>query len=248
MEKLSLFLFFSLYIALFSDILKEWDYDKNTIKPSEISSGSGLNVWWRCSKNHSFNTAIYNKVKGIGCPYCSNRKVLKGFNDLATTNPELLREWDYDKNKFKPEEMISGTDKKVWWKCSKCGHEWQAVIHSRAVGHGCPVCGHEKVGSLNAKIKDQKNSLINKFPNVIKVWNYEKNINLKPEDFLYMSNKKVWWICSECGKEWQSSICSKPHTIICRECAHKNTKIQYVKEGINDLETTNPEMLKEWNY
>ena len=151
------------------EILKEWDYDKNIIKPNEISSGSGLSAWWRCSKNHSFSTAIYNKVKGIGCPYCSNRKVLKGFNDLATTNPELLREWDYDKNKFKPDEMISGTDKKVWWKCSKCGHEWQAVIHSRAVGHGCPVCGHEKVGSLNAKIKDQKNSLINKFPNVIKV-------------------------------------------------------------------------------
>ena len=36
---------------------------------------------------------------GCGCPYCSNNSILKGFNDLATTNPEVLNEWDYEKNR-----------------------------------------------------------------------------------------------------------------------------------------------------
>ena len=52
-----------------------------------------------------------------------------------------------------------------------------------------------------SKIKNANDSLINKFPDVIKVWNYEKNKEMKPEDFSYQSNKKVWWKCSKCEKE-----------------------------------------------
>ena len=65
-------------------------------------------------------------------------------SDLATLNPQLANEWDYEKNgELKPEDFTCGSDKKVWWKCEK-GHEWQATINNRNNGTGCPICYKEK--------------------------------------------------------------------------------------------------------
>ena len=33
-----------------------------------------------------------------------------------------------------------GAHMKVWWKCSACGHEWEAPVHGRNIGQGCPYC------------------------------------------------------------------------------------------------------------
>ena len=87
---------------------------------------------------------VVNKVtKKYGCPYCNNRKTLKGFNDLETINPTLASEWNYEKNiGLTPADVTPNSYKKVWWKCSQ-GHEWQAMIGNRNAGQGCPVCYKE---------------------------------------------------------------------------------------------------------
>ena len=68
--------------------------------------------------------------------------MLAGYNDLTTTNPKLVKEWNFKKNiLIKPDMVSSGSDKKVWWKCSKCGYEWQASIYNRTRGYkGCANC------------------------------------------------------------------------------------------------------------
>ena len=106
---------FNDFATLYPDLLKEWDYEKNIIKTTEISSRSGNSVWWKCKNGHSWKSIIVNRTKNgkRGCPICSNRILLKGYNDLATTNPELLKEWDYEKNTIKPTEIIAGTTKKA---------------------------------------------------------------------------------------------------------------------------------------
>ncbi len=73
-----------------------------------------------------------------GCPYCSNQKVLKGFNDLATTHPILAKQIVGTN----PKTLVAGTNKKVKWKCSE-GHYWLATVHSRSsagMQRGCPTC------------------------------------------------------------------------------------------------------------
>lgn len=55
---------------------------------------------------------------------------------------ELLAQWHPVKNGDQtPEKITSGSQKKVWWRCSD-GHEWKAVIYSRTGAQkcGCPVC------------------------------------------------------------------------------------------------------------
>ena len=123
-------------------LIKEWDFRKNKdIKPDEIAPYSEKKVWWVCSKGHSYSKKIYERTKKkSGCPYCSGKRVLEGFNDLKTTNPKLAKEWHQTKNKNKPTQFTQYSNKKVWWKCAK-GHEWYASINNRThLNRGCPYC------------------------------------------------------------------------------------------------------------
>ncbi|MBR2372058.1 MAG: hypothetical protein IKA90_04215, partial [Clostridia bacterium] len=123
-------------------LLEEWDYDKNIKPPTEYTKGSNEKVWWKCSKcGHEYESKISNRTYlKRGCPYCSKRKIKQGFNDLATTDPELLKEWHFAKNTdISPYEISAGIRKKVWWICPK-GHEYQASVLHRKHGTKCPIC------------------------------------------------------------------------------------------------------------
>ena len=66
-------------------------------------------------------------------------------NSILYSNPDLAKEWNYEKNgNLKPEHFAANSNKKAWWKCKK-GHEWQAIINSRNNGVGCPYCAGQKV-------------------------------------------------------------------------------------------------------
>ena len=90
-------------------------------------------------------------------------------------NAELMAEWNWEKNtelNFDPKTLTLGSNKKVWWKCSKA-HEWQARIADRRNGNGCPYC------SGRYAIKGE-NDLQTVNPTLAKEWNYEKNNELTP--------------------------------------------------------------------
>ena len=127
------------------EIAKEWNYEKNgNLKPEHFAANSHKKVWWKCSKGHEWQATIKDRNNGNGCPYCSSKIVLKGFNDLQTVNPALAKEWNYERNNgLSPADVMPNSDKKVWWICSK-GHEWQALIGNRHKGNGCPQCAREK--------------------------------------------------------------------------------------------------------
>ena len=79
--------------------------------------------------------------------------VWKGHNDFVNLYPELLKEWDFEKNtSIDPSEITSGVTKRVWWKCTKCGHEWQTAVGNRTKnGSGCPKCAVKKRRLSNGK-------------------------------------------------------------------------------------------------
>ena len=76
----------------------------------------------------------------------------------------LYSQWNFEKNKdLDPSTLLSGSNKKVWWKCEK-GHEWEAVVSSRYNGAGCPKCtNHLKRIVLQY---DKDNKLIKKYDSV----------------------------------------------------------------------------------
>ena len=218
------------------ELSKEWNYEKNgNLKPEYLKANSGKKVWWKCSEGHEWQSPIADRNKGHRCPYCAGKKVLEGFNDLRTVNPSLAKEWNYEKNNgLAPVDVTVNSNKKIWWKCNK-GHEWQATISNRNKGYGCPYC------SGRCAIKSE-NDLYTINPSLAKEWDYEKNGDLKPENFTANSGQKVWWKCSK-GHEWQARIADRNRGRGCPYCSGR-----YAVKGFNDLQTVNPILAKEWNY
>ncbi len=224
------------YVSDNAELMAEWNWERNTdFAPTQLTLGSSKKVWWKCQHGHEWQAIIYDRNKRLGCPYCSNQKALKGFNDLQTLNPTLAKEWHYEKNNgLTPDDITPGSGKKVWWKCSK-GHEWQATIASRNNGNKCPYCAGKKA------IKGY-NDLQTINPTLAEEWHYEKNNGLTPDEVTANSGKKVWWKCNK-GHEWQVAVSGRNKGHGCPYCAG-----QKVLQGYNDLQTVNPTLANEWNY
>lgn len=138
-------------------LVHEWHSSKNSqlAAPKKFTGSRNQKIWWQCSKNptHEWEAIIANRVRGSGCPYCTNRKTNQE-NCLQTTHPKLAKEWHISKNiklrhpKTKellaPNTITSGSAIRVWWQCDY-GHEWEAKICERRGddkrrGTGCPNC------------------------------------------------------------------------------------------------------------
>ena len=221
------------------ELAMEWDAEKNTDRnPEDVMPGSGIRVWWKCKEGHSWDAIINTRaVRGNGCPYCEGRKAWPGFNDLATTMPEVAAQWDYERNgDLKPTEILSGCDKRVWWKCSR-GHSWKTAVYHRKSGHGCPKCE-----ALSANLKQGENDLASHDLELASEWDYDKNI-FKPEELSYASKQEIWWRCVH-GHSWKATINARVFRKRgCPYCAG-----QQVWQGFNDLATTHPELAAEWDY
>jgi very-short-patch-repair endonuclease len=127
------------------ELAVEWDAEKNGEKtPQTVSAGSDYLAHWVCpDEGHEYTALIRNRRKGRGCPYCVNQKVLTGFNDLATHNPEIAAEWDYAKNgELTPETIVAGSTVVAHWVCSAKSHEYSMKVINRTgtKEQGCPNC------------------------------------------------------------------------------------------------------------
>jgi hypothetical protein len=105
--------------------------------PEKFTAGSNKRKKWQCSLGHTWLSSINNRTRqNLGCPYCSNQKVLVGFNDFATTDSKLASQ-AYGWN---PQTLTRGSNKKRKWKCQE-GHVWTAQLANRTGrGDGCPTC------------------------------------------------------------------------------------------------------------
>ena len=362
--------------ALFPQIAKEWDYELNDCTPDMVYPQSNKTYNWICSKGHRWHDfASHRTERQTPCPICSGRQLLSGYNDLATTHKELLKEWDYEKNDalgIKPTNLTYGSKQEVFWKCNR-GHSWKAAVYVRTSnGCGCKKCSaelktsfpekiiahyiakgfddcvenyrdkklknyeidifipslnlgveydgsqwHKNVNndkakdelceSLNIKLirirengcaeydsssikiyikqknnKELKEAILQVFNYInntfntelsvdinidrdgslilsnlltlekknsvadsdfISDWDWYKNKGVDPSMVPMFSNRKFWWKCSKCGYEWKTDPGHRAKGRGCARCAG-----QIVIPGENDLETKFPEIAKEWDY
>ena len=123
----------------------EWSEKNLPLTPDAVNEKSTKNVWWKCNTcGYEWKAVVKARVKGGMCPVCAERAVLQGYNDLGTTDPHLLSEWDYEKNsKWTPSNVSKNSMKVVWWKCG-VGHSYRAKITDRTIEQkGCPQCEAE---------------------------------------------------------------------------------------------------------
>ena len=218
-------------------IAKEWHPTLNEgLKPTDVTSGSGKKVWWQCHKyaDHIWATAISLRTgQNTKCPYCAGHKILAGFNDLATVNPVLTREWHPTLNgDLKPTEVGVGKYD-VWW-FGTCGHSFKSRVSNRHFLHqGCPYCA-------GLKALPGLNDLETVCPDLAKLWHPTLNSDLKPSNITGSSNKKVFWL-GTCGHTWESSICNA-RKYGCPICSNRRVLV-----GHNDLASQRPDLAVEWS-
>lgn len=195
--------------------------------PTSVVAGTQKKLPWKCQFGHKWSTAVaIRALAGRGCPICSNQQVLAGFNDLATTHPEIAAQaegWD-------PRTKTAGsTNVKVGWKCG-LGHTWKTVIAHRTTGQGCPVCssrpialaGFNDLVTVNPKLALEADG-----------WN--------PNSVTISSGKRLGWKC-KLGHQWKATVASRTLGGGCPYCAN-----YIVLSGFNDLATTHPELAKQAN-
>ena len=134
-----------MFIQVYPDLAKEWS-SENELGPDKISYGSNKPVIWNGACGHTWTATPKNRGNGHGCPICSGNKVVAGLNDLVTLYPDIAKEWSSERNyPAAPQFFRPKSNRLFWWKCSKCGLEWQARIADRTDGHGCPYCLKDRI-------------------------------------------------------------------------------------------------------
>ena len=138
-------------------VAAEWHPTKNLpLTPSDLTTGSGKKVWWKCPQSHEWETTVYSRVSGgYACPFCTGRNVILGVSDLVSLNPSLASEWHPTKNvPLLPSTISPGSNLKVWWQCKK-GHEWETQVNWRNNGNGCSSCSaHRFISKAEQEIAD----------------------------------------------------------------------------------------------
>lgn len=206
--------------TLFPEIAAEWHPTGNPDKNiDDYVQGSATRIQWQCKTcQHSWIATIRARTqRKSGCPECAKkirgktRKQTNLANGRPLDNPQLLTEWDYQKNPMPPSEYLPGSNEKVWWKCSTCGHEWKALISNRALsGRGCPCCANKKVAA-------GKNDLATTHPELAQEWHPTKNLPLMPQEVFAGSAQKVWWKCPT-GHEYKASLLHRSQGTNCPHC------------------------------
>ena len=188
--------------------------------PRTVTAGSRRKLAWRCPLGHEWDAAVVDRTKGSGCPVCGGKQGLPGFNDLATTNPELVSQadgWD-------PTTVTAGTERKRAWRCDR-GHRWEARVSHRAEGSGCPVCA-------NKVLLPGYNDLATTDPRLA-----AEADGWDPTTVGQGSASRRRWKCAE-GHEWETKLYSRAvDGSGCPICSGRTTLV-----GENDLATTHPDL------
>ncbi len=201
--------------------------EANGWDPTTVKKASNKKLSWKCKLGHNWTASPGERIsstrsgKPNGCPFCSGQRVLKGFNDLKTTNPALAKE----AHKWDPSTLTSGASIKKEWRCKE-GHIWEAVVSSR-MKSGCPFCS----GRFAIKGENDLKSLDPKLAREL--------VDFDPTKLKLSSHTKVKWKCKY-GHIWEARVSERSNGNGCPTCSGKKILI-----GFNDLKTTHPHIAKE---
>ena len=258
-------------------IAAEWHPTLNgELTPTDVSFAKKAKAWWLCAGcGHEWQAIIGNRVRWPGCPHCGRNgrkrpakdvpavssvggqkpakkrppiaKVLPG-RSFADRFPDTAAEWHPTLNdELTPNQVGYASNRRAWWRCSTCAHEWSAVINSRAKGAGCPECKRRTTGQKNA-VPKPGHSLAERFPELAAEWHPERNYPLTPEQISAKSGRRVWWRCQPASHEWEAPVFSRANGSGCKHCATiRAASVNSVPKPGQSLAERDPEIAAQWH-
>ena len=173
-----------------------WHKDNENSPWNILASSARTYVTIQCDKKpyHVYTQAASSFTKGIGCPYCINRKV-HPHDSLAVLYPEVIDRWS-DKNDKSPYEYSPHSEIKVWLKCpsGKHGDYLQKIANAVIYEFRCPDCSLEETSK---RMKGQGSPF------------WKGGINGENDTLRHRREYKIWrtsvykrddYTCQCCGK------------------------------------------------
>ena len=155
--------------------------------PTEYTGQSNDEMPWICNLGHPFPQMICNRTgKNEGCPYCSGKKPLLGFNTVFDYSQRIAAEadgWD-------PKKVVKGSSTPKPWRCKR-GHKWITTPDTRIRGDTkCEWCSGSKpiVGETDLK------TLYPEIAADADGWD--------PTEYTGKSSSKKNWKCKKCSYKW----------------------------------------------
>lgn len=229
-------------ISEVSYMIKFWDFENNSLDPYVTKSNSHEYANWKCPNcSYSWSTQILTREQGSGkCPCCETFKVfVPGINDAISIIPELEKWFDKEKNKDIDIHSlrIRDTKTKYHWKCPDCGNSFYSSVASRIGGkmgsYSITRCKQCYINILSSNI-----SPISSNPDMIKFWDYDKNIGCDTNLISCNSTDSYHWKCKKCTYEWEQTPHNRRNSKYCPCCE----KGKAIAKGVNDLFTLYPEL------
>ena len=177
--------------------------------------GSDCCTHARCSAGHAYG--ISGSAEDV--PQQQSLQ-LDSRPDISLLAEELQGQWHKQLNRHLGHILIKPySNRKVWWSCDQCPdslpHIWEATVHKRMCGSGCPFCSGRAVC--------QHNTLARKAPEIALFWDAKKNYPLSPDQLTVSSGMRAHWKCSTCLHEWQAAVFNKVcGRTGCPRCAKAN--------------------------
>ena len=217
------------------ELAAEWS-ENNPDSPSDYLRTSSHTALWACPTCYGEYVArICDRMVGDdACPYCRHKKVLAGFNDLASVYLELAAEWS-ENNPDSPSDYLRTSARTALWSCPTCHGEYEARICDRTVDDdSCPYCRQKKVLAGFNDLASVDSELASE-------WSLANPD--KPSEYLRTSPHKALWACPTCHGEYEACICDRfVNDCICPYCNEKK-----VLPGFNSFAVKHPDEMEEWD-
>lgn len=158
-------------------------------------------------------------------------RIHPGVNDLNTTHPDLVTEWDQSNSKT-PVEVVAGSTYQAMWNCPQ-GHQYRTSVRHRAKrGQGCPYCCGQRV---QVGVSDLNTT----HPDIISQWSPRNTTS--PQEYSAGSGRKVWWVCDR-NHEWEEVVELRTRRGYgCPYCSGHRATLE------KSLATQFPQMAAEWD-
>lgn len=190
-----------------------------------------------------------------GCEVCAGKKVLQGYNDLATLRPDIASCWVecVDNGNLTPNDVTIGSHKKVVWTCPHCEELYITTVNSRITTDGCRKCGSKISASKRTQnVIKQNGSLADNFPHLCEEWiECVDDPNKIPSEVTCHSSTLVKWKCNTCQHIWSALISDRTNGHGCPKCARKEAKQNDISNRIKargSFESVYPELASELLY
>ncbi|RPF21081.1 zinc-ribbon domain-containing protein [Myceligenerans xiligouense] len=186
---------------------------------SMLGTYSNRAVQWRCNAcHHEWGAKVAARACGGGCPKCAQSKRARSLAQapdgasLQDLYPAVAAEFisNLTRPDMTPSDLRPRARQRCVWKCSRCGHRWEATVANRADGRGCMACANQRRAEARRRPTAKTGTAAERatFPQselVVNLTHAERGLaDLKPA-----SKDRCLWRCSECSHEWEATVVSR---------------------------------------